>query len=309
MKRTCLITGAHGLVGTHLLPWLAEYELYAVAREADSEWQAALPGHCRLIEADLSLPGFCDKLPGKVDAVIHLAQSNHFRLFPDKALDIAAVNTFSTVQLLDYAKRAGARHFVYASTGGVYPAGPERVCVEAEPLAVQQQAGMYYASKLSAELFVEAYSRLMTTVVLRFFFIYGPGQRQSMLIPRLVQSVMEGRPIALQGDNGIRINPVYVSDAVRAVAAALQLSTSAVVNVAGPEVWSLRDIGHAIAAAVGKPALFQSDLEVVAQDLVADVGLMRQLLVSPAIGLREGLALYVQETLPMMARDYVENID
>ena len=67
---------------------------------------------------------------------------------------------------------------------------------------------------------MEAYQGEFVVVILRFFFVYGPGQSNEMLIPRLVKSVREGQPIALDGLDGLRINPVYVEDAVRAVVSA-----------------------------------------------------------------------------------------
>jgi len=301
MRQTCLITGAEGLLGAHLLSQLEDYDLYVVSKRSAGECSTPFPTKCHVIHADLTDERFCETFPEKIDAVVHLAQSSNFRTFPEKAMDIAGVNTFATLRLLDYANRAEAKHFVYASTGGVYQGG-NGACTETEALAVQKLAGMYYASKLSSELFVDAYAQLMTTVVLRFFFIYGPGQRKSMLIPRLVQSVLDGSPMALQGENGIHINPIYVTDAARAVKAALKLSSSTVVNVAGPEVLSLREIGAIIGEAVGKAPIFDNDLSMRPLDLFADLKKMKQTLIEPAIGFREGLTLYLQEAFPSAAR-------
>ena len=73
-----------------------------------------------------------------------------------------------------------------------------------------------------------------------------------MLMPRLVENVHAGRPITLQGDDGMRFNPIHVSDAARATISAAALKSSAVINVAGPEVLSMRGVGECIGAAIGK---------------------------------------------------------
>ena len=69
---------------------------------------------------DLSRPWEFSKLPPFIDVVIHLAQSNHFKDFPSYASDIFNVNVSSSVYLLEYARSANAKLFVYTSTGGVY---------------------------------------------------------------------------------------------------------------------------------------------------------------------------------------------
>lgn len=301
MKPTCLVTGAAGLLGSHLLPHLQQdYELHAVTKR-ETGVDSPFPKQCHVIHADLTDETFCRAFPEKIDVIVHLAQSNSFRTFPEKALDIASVNTLSTLRLLDYARRAGAKHFVYASTGGVYQAG-NGICTEDRALTVQSQAGMYYASKFSGELFVDAYAQMMTTAVLRFFFIYGPGQHRHMLIPRLVQSVLDGNPIVLQGENGIKINPIYVADAAHAVKSALKLPYSTIVNVAGTEVLSLREMGVIIGEAVGKAPVFDSDFSKKPLDLVGDLRKMKQTLREPEICFRKGLELYLQETFPEMTR-------
>lgn len=63
----------------------------------------------------------------------------------------------------------------------------------------------------------------------------------------LVQSVLDGRPIVLHGQDGIRINPTYVADAVTAIEADLVLEGSHKINIGGPEVLTMRQIGEMIA--------------------------------------------------------------
>src|SRR5262249_4890298 len=143
-------------------------------------------------------------------------------------------------------------------------------------------------SKLCSEMLVQAYSHLFETVILRYFFVYGAGQRRSMLIPRLVDRVKSGEPIALQGADGIRINPTYVGDAVAATARAVQIAGRHTINVAGPETLTLRDVGTLIGKAVGREPRFSvSDGK--PGHLVADIARMRELLGAPKTGFADGL--------------------
>jgi nucleoside-diphosphate-sugar epimerase len=228
-------------------------------------------------------------LPRRVDTVVHPAQSSHFRDFPERARDIFEVNVGSTARLLEWARRSGAIRFVHASSGGLYGHGDQRfreddAVIDSGPL------GYYLASKHSAELLVEAYGSLLVVVILRFFFVYGPGQRPSMLIPRLVRATADGKPISLQGCDGIRLNPVHVDDAVAAVCHALQLTDSQKVNVAGPEVLSLRQIAGTIGRHLGVAPSFAVDLLARPRHLVGDTTKMAAVLGAPRVRFAEGVA-------------------
>jgi nucleoside-diphosphate-sugar epimerase len=128
---------------------------------------------------------------------------------------------------------------------------------ESDTLAVDSPLGFYLGTKLCTEVLVQNYRHFFkAAVILRPFFIYGPGQRKDMLIPRLIESVRSGRPIELQGPEGLRLNPVFVEDAVIAFARALHVEGAHVMNVAGPDVLTLREIGESIAALLGTEAKF-----------------------------------------------------
>src|SRR3954454_8233677 len=100
-----LLTGASGFVGGYLAPALvaAGHEVTALVRDPAS-YEA--PDGVTPVKADLESLG---ELP-PADAVAHLAQANV--PFPDEAETLCRVNTVSTLQLLEHARRSGAQHFV-----------------------------------------------------------------------------------------------------------------------------------------------------------------------------------------------------
>ena len=267
--RRIVVTGASGLLGSHLVPLLrgeAEPHLY---------------------ERDLALGVDADGLPEAADAVIHLAQSRRFRDFPGSAGHVARVNTLAAVELAEYAVRAGARRFIYLSTGGVYAPAPEPLA-ETAPLAKAERQGFYAATKLAAERLLAPFAAHLDIVILRPFFIYGRGQEGSMLIPRLIDAVKGGAPIRLAGADGIRINPIHASDAAAAVRAALRLEGSHCLNLAGPEILSLREIGETIGRALGTAPRFEIEPGS-GGDLIGDTAAMRRLLIVPATAFARGL--------------------
>jgi len=285
-----LLTGATGLVGSHFhTAYRDRFAIHTVSRRRPIE-NSARGGHTQL---DLSGPWSEDALPKRVDAVIHLAQSEHFREFPERAAEIFAVNTAATVRLLNYARRAGARAFVLASSGGLYGASDSGF-TESTEIPAQGNLGFYLGTRLCAEIVAHSFAPFFSLIVLRFFFVYGPGQRKSMLIPRLINNVRSGAPIALQGEDGIRINPVFVTDAAAAIVRAMDLEGMHTINVAGPEVLSLRQIAGMIGDAVGRRPVYRVEATA-PRHIIGDIGKMGQLLHSPAIPFQQGLRRVLQE--------------
>jgi len=281
-----LVTGASGLLGSVLCQRLAKLgvRVTAVIR---TEGGIKTPG-LRYLSMDLARNDLARLCPNDVDVIIHLAQSSQFRNFPDRALDIFNVNVASTAQLLDFAKHVGAKQFIYASSGGVYGNGPEAF-KENTPIIPSGQLGYYLGSKACGEILVQSYASFFNVKIIRPFFMYGPGQNRSMLIPRLMDSVANGKSITLQGDEGIRINPVHVEDASSIVISALKLEESASYNIAGPEVLSIRQISEEMGAFLGNPPVFKH-VAGKPMDLVADISEIKSRLYMPNRHLRDFFA-------------------
>lgn len=276
-----LVTGGTGFIGRNLLPTLAEgHEVFALTRGGPAE-----AGDVEWIEQDLAKPLDSSALPRKIDAVVHLAQSKRYREFPEGAEDMFSINVESTFRLLEYARQAGASHFLFASTGGVYGSGEEALS-EGDKL---NPLNFYLSSKCSAEALVAGYRNSLVTVVFRFFFVYGPGQER-MLMPTLIDKTQAGEEIEIEGDPGLRINPIHVGDAVEAFPPALQLQRSDLFNVAGEETVAIGDLVREIGKAVGKEPRVRHTVDEPPGDLIGANQRMKDVLgVTPRISLAEGI--------------------
>jgi nucleoside-diphosphate-sugar epimerase len=278
-----LLTGAGGFIGRHLGRELAErHELIALVRRRGSSgaWVSEEVVH------DLLEPLGRGRLPDRVDAVIHLAQSEHYRAFPEHADDVLAINVVATHHLLEYARAARAAAFVYTSTGGVYGTSYERF-VESDPV---NPLNFYFSSKYSAELMIGNYRRFFPTIVLRPFFVYGPGQADRMLIPRLIHRVLAGETVTVDGNPGIRINPLFVTDAIRVFEPALELRDSGLFNIAGDEIVTMTELVRKIAEAAATNPVIEHVPATGDGDLVGDTSRMRDVLgVLPRVTLQDGL--------------------
>ncbi len=266
---TVVITGADGLLGRRVTQLLSNsLRVYALVRVLPEK---PVPD-INYVIADFGGDWSFSELPERIDYVIHFAQSSQFRNFPDGALDVFNVNVSSTARLLDHARKTGVKTFIYASSGGVYGNGSEAF-KENSAIVPPGQLGYYLGSKACGEILVQSYASIFKVIVLRPFFMYGPGQNRSMLIPRLIDSVATGKPVMLQGEQGLRINPVHVDDAALAVIAALDVEESSAFNIAGPQVMSLKKMCEDMGEHLQKMPLFiQQPGD--AHDLIADISLM-----------------------------------
>lgn len=284
--RRCVLTGATGLLGSQLVPLLRpDWQVHGVSRHRPV---GVVPSGVIWHPLDLSRELDSTQLPPRADAVIYLAQSEHFREFPARALEIFEVNTANALHFLDYARKSGVQSFIYASSGGVYGGGDAGMSEEIA-IPVRGDLGFYLSTKLCSEIAVQNYADHFNVVILRYFFVYGPLQRPNMLIPRLINRVQHGQPIELQGKDGLRINPIHVRDAASATVRALTLGGSHTINIAGPEVLSMREVGLAIGRAVGRDPIFTVHQNASPKHLTGDIAKMRELLVPPQIVFADGV--------------------
>jgi UDP-glucose 4-epimerase len=262
----------------------AGHEVFALVRDPSSYEP---PEGVTAVEGDLERldPG---SLP-EVDAVAHFAQANV--AFPDQAATLYAVNTGSTLQLLEHARRCGAERFLYASSASVYGFG-DRPFAETDPVAAHD---FYATTKINSEQLVGCYGRFFGTSVFRLVAPYGPGQAARM-IPGVIGRVRDGRPVTLNGGGRPRMNPIYVDDAVQVFVAALELDGNNVVNVAGDDVVGIREIGELAGEALGREPFFEEGDGAVAGDLVADTTRMKELVPAPMTSIKEGLRRTVAAT-------------
>lgn len=283
-KKKIVVTGATGLVGSHILDLLhQDYVIYALVRQQPETYYTDVT----YIKVDFNHTDLSE-LPEQVDAVIHLAQSTKMRDFPLQALDVFNLNVRATALLLDYAYRSKATHFIFASTGGVY-GNCDGPCKESMDVKLPGGALSYYFStKYAAEQLIQTYSHLLTVNILRPFFIYGKKQKHDMFIPRLMNNIKLGNPITLQGLDGINLNPVHVTDVVRLIFECLNNKAPVIINAAGNETYSIRAIAELIGENLGVKPVFEL-LAGNGHDVIGDNALMKALVREPLMSVSKGL--------------------
>jgi UDP-glucose 4-epimerase len=284
---TILITGGNGLLGYEVIQQLLasnQFQLYCITQ---NELQIQ-SNKISSIQCDLSQANFIELLPTQIDYIIHLAQSNEFRNFPEKAINIFNVNIQSTQLLLDYAMKASCIKFIYTSTGGVYTGGYSPF-QESMQLSVNNNLSYYPTSKLIAEKLIQSYQTNFEHLIFRPFFIYGKRQKKDMLISRLVNNIKADTVINIDGENGLLINPIHVTDAAKAIVLSITNNIAGTYNLGGNEITSLREIAELIAQKLDKPCHLNQNLDKKSNDVCGDISKLKQDIFIPTITFTEGI--------------------
>lgn len=285
-----LITGATGYIGSRLCRLLgdsSENQIFSLQR----------PGHTAqdnitVIEWDLSSSIDEVVLPIKIDSIIHLALARDFRRFPEGVEDLFSVNVRTTMELLEYARKAKASRFFMASTGN--SSSPDvglNVGEMPEP-----PNDFYTASKLAAEALCRPYRSCFPINILRVFFPYGPDQ-DAKTVQRLITSVREGKPILLgrrPDGNGDLLSLIYVDDLVQVIKQSIDEGWNGLFDVAASEVLSVRYIANEIGRQLGIKVVFE-DAGFTAKEMRADLTGLNEKSQTDSRNFAEGLAALLEE--------------
>ena len=234
---TIFLTGGSGFLGSHLADAFvaAGHEVAAsVRRTSDTQRLDRL--ELKKVELDLGTEGGRAAVAALAacDVVVHCGALTRAR----SESEFMAVNATGTVRLAQAAARAGVRRFVFISS--LAARGPDGADGPMSP---------YGRSKAEAEAALAALRGPMEITVLRPGGVYGP--RDSDLLP-LFQ--LAARGWAMIPRSRARLQPVYVSDVVSAVLAALEAPpTPEPLPVAAADRHSWRETARALMAAVDRP--------------------------------------------------------
>jgi len=191
----------------------------------------------------------------RFDAVIHLAAQAGVRYSLTHPHVYIASNVTGFMNVLDEAKNAGIKRFIYASSSSVY--GNNKKMPFAESDRVDEPISLYAATKKSNELTAYTYHHLyeMNVTGLRFFTVYGPWGRPDMALFTFAKNIMEGLPVDIYNFGKMRRNWTYVDDIVNGIIASLDKNYPCeVFNLGNNESVELTKFVECIEEEIGKKA-------------------------------------------------------
>lgn len=171
---------------------------------------------------------------GRIEGVIHLAAKAGVRPSVDDPVAYARANLLATSVVLDESRRAGVARVVVASSSSVY-GNAERVPFDEEQ-DVGRPISPYAATKRACELLGYTHWHLTRTPVamLRFFTVFGPGQRPDLAISTFLRAARRGEAIRAFGSPESSRDYTYIDDIVSGVVAAYDR-----IDTHGYRVWNL----------------------------------------------------------------------
>jgi len=238
-----LVTGGAGFIGSNLVDALvARGDEVSVVDDLStgrrSNLAKAEAAGAELVELDIRQAKAMAALFGEVEpeTVFHLAaQIDVRRSVAEPGFD-AAVNIGGTANALEAARKAGARRFVFVSTGGaIYGEGAGKA-LPLDEVAAVEPLSPYGQSKFAGEGYLSLYERLygLSGVSLRLGNVYGPRQDplgEAGVIAIFCGRLRAGERPTVYGDGKQTRDYIYVGDVVTAALAAAGSEASGPINV------------------------------------------------------------------------------
>lgn len=265
-----IVTGGAGFIGSHVVrALLRRGDAVTVIDDFNDFYNpsikrkniADLEGALEVAEIDLRDQQATKKIFQQVkpDAVIHLAARAGVRpSITDPKLYIET-NINGTFNVLEASRNVGCERFLFASSSSVY--GLSTTVPFHEGLSLPQTLSPYAATKLAGEQLCGNFSYLygMKTVCLRFFTVYGPGQRPDLAIHSFTDAISHGRSIKQFGDGSTRRDYTYINDIVQGVMGALKYNAQQfdIFNLGENETTTLAELISALEKAIGRKAMIE----------------------------------------------------
>ncbi len=261
-KRTYLITGGAGFIGSHLCDLLLQAGQRVLVLDDLSTGRIENIGHLisqpdfQFVRASILDAIVMDRLASRADTIIHLAAAVGVQLIVERPVHTIETNVMGTEAVLKSALRYGCR-VLLASTSEVYGKGSRIPFAEGDDVllgATSKSRWGYAASKMVDEFLGLAYHREfgLDVVIFRLFNTVGPRQsgQYGMVVPRFVRQALRHEPITIFGDGSQSRCFCDVRDVVRAIhgLASHKAAGGRVFNIGGTEEISIRALAEKVQA-------------------------------------------------------------
>ncbi|MCB9158565.1 MAG: NAD-dependent epimerase/dehydratase family protein [Caldilineaceae bacterium] len=218
-----LVTGGAGFVGANLVRTLLKRGYTVrVLDNFSSGNRASLAGlDIDIVEGDILDRAAVDAAVAGTDGIVHLAAQTGVPGSIQDPMRDCQLNVVGTLNMLEAARLAGTKRFVFASSNAPLGKQPPPATEDKAPLPISP----YGASKLAGEGYCLAYhgSWGLGTVALRFANLYGPfSAHKNSVVAKFIKDIQSTGTITIDGDGLQTRDFIYVGDLCEAVVLALE---------------------------------------------------------------------------------------
>jgi nucleoside-diphosphate-sugar epimerase len=264
-KPNVLVTGGAGFIGSHLVPNLLE-EGYNITvfdnlttGKIENLRTATKNPNFKFIQGDIRNVRQLQQAFRNIQVTIHLAAQIDVAASIVNSTETHEINTSGTFNVLQKAVENHVEKFVFASSTAVYGNATTLPVKEQNPL---EPLSPYAASKAAGEAYCSAYANChnLSTIILRFFNVYGKGNENSPysgVITKFTQKALKNESLTIEGDGEQTRDFIHVSDAVKAICLALECRKvkTGIFNVCTGVPTSINELVDAIRKVTGKNLL------------------------------------------------------
>jgi len=242
-----LVTGTAGFIGFHLASRLKSdgHEVMGFDNMSpyyDIALKQARLEKLRSAGVTVAEGDLCDKAAlqdvwrkADPEIVVHLAAQAGVRYSLEHPQAYVDSNLVGFGNMLELARAAKPKHFLYASTSSVYGANTTLPWSENHP--VEHPVSFYAATKKSNEMMAHSYSDLFRLPMtgMRFFTVYGEWGRPDMAFFKFADAMLKDEPIEVYNHGRMTRDFTHVSDVVNAVVGLMLKTPEPVATVHGQQ--------------------------------------------------------------------------
>lgn len=306
-----LVTGCAGFIGSHVCTLLLDkgYKVIGVdnfdpfydrsVKESNLDKFKTHPAFS-FYEMDIT-EGMDAVTEQGIGAVIHLAAKAGVRPSIEDPAGYLRANITGTQKVHEFMRARAITKLIFASSSSVYGNNKKIPFNETDP--VDNPISPYAFTKKAGELMNYTFHHLynIDIVNLRFFTVYGPGQRPDLAIHQFVKKIANNQQLVLFGDGQTARDYTYVDDTVAGIYAAMQYCLQhnhvyETVNLGNNSPVKLKELVDVIYTGMEKPqnvvheAMQPGDVDITYADISKATQLFNY---KPETGLADGIGKFI----------------